>query len=67
MLCNEHRVATHRRLFSVIEYFCRSNPLCNKVLGVPPYGVKSLFVYVINVLLFQMKAASEFGIAQSFK
>ena len=59
MLGDKHRMSLHWGLFSVIRDNCRSFSLCNKILCVLPDHVKSLFINVINIFLFQMKTAPE--------
>ena len=59
VLSDKHRMSLHWGLFSVIRDNCRSFSLCNKILCVLPDHVKSLFINVINIFLFQMKTAPE--------
>ena len=67
VLGNKYWMSTHRCLFTIIYYICRSFSLCNKFLCMLPDNIKSLFIYVINIFLLQMETASELGIIQSFK
>lgn len=59
MLCHEHGMAVHGRLFPVVGYVCRCKAPCNKVGGVPAYRVHAFVVDIFDVLPAEMKAASE--------
>ena len=67
MLCDEHRMTTHRRLLSVIWDICRGFSFCNEIFCVFPDCIQSFFMNVINIFLLKMKSASKPGIAKSLK
>ena len=67
VLSNKYRMTTHWCLLAIICYICRSFSLCNKVLSMLSYCIKTFFIYVINIFLLQMETASELGIIQSIK
>ena len=52
VLRDEHRVPLCRRLFPVIGNNRRRHSFCYKISCMILYGVQSLFIYVINILLF---------------
>ena len=67
MLGNKYWMSTHWCLFAIIYYICRSFSLCNKILCMLSYCIKTFFIYVINIFLLQMETASKLGIIQSFQ
>ena len=67
MLRYKDRMSTHGSLLSIIRYICRCFPLCDKIFCMFPDRIKPFFIYIINILLLQMKTASKSGITKSFK
>ena len=67
MLCDEHRVTTHRCLLSVIWDICRCFPFCNEILCVFPDRIQSFFMNIINIILFKMKSAPKSGVSKSLE
>lgn len=57
VLCNKHRMTSHRCLFSVVLDHCRGFALCDKIPCMFLNLIQPFLVDIINIRLFQMKSA----------
>ena len=67
MLSDKYRMSLHWCLLPIIWNNCRCFPLCDKVSCMLPDRIQSFFINIINIFLFQMKTATEFGMFQPVK
>lgn len=65
MLGNEHRMAAHRGLLSVLWRMGRSQPIPNERRAVFHDGVQSPVFQILSRLFVQMEAGSETGFLKS--
>lgn len=61
VLGDKHRMAAHRRLFSVIGRFCRCQPGADKLCGVLPDQRPAFLLAITIFRAAQMKALTERG------